>query len=337
MKTALERKLQASLRELTQSVEQVVVVGVSGGADSIALADALSHSRKAQVAIAHLNHLLRADESDADADFVADFAKRRGLHFLSERIDVAAVAANQGRNLEAIAREVRYDFLTRAAREVRGHLVCTAHTRDDQIETILMRIIRGTGPEGLRGIYFRRKLEGDVELIRPLLDVSRAEVIEHCEQRGLRFRSDSSNADVDFLRNRIRLELLPQLRTYNPRLDEAFLRMSQLIAEADEKLSDDAIQVLNDSMNDDGSLKLEPISRSHVAIRGRVLRMWIRNVRGNLQRIDGVHLAAIEKLLLEGENGKRIELPGGLTVLREHQSLVIIGQDGERHRVERGN
>lgn len=337
MKTALERKLQASSRELVETWAQPVVVGVSGGADSIALADALARSHQTQLTIAHLNHLLRLEESDADAEFVEGFANNRGLRFVCERIDVAGTAADQGRNLEAVAREVRYDFLTRAARTVGAGIVCTAHTRDDQIETILMRIIRGTGPEGLRGIHARRELDEGLALIRPLLEVSRSEVIEHCQHRGLRFRSDSSNGDLDLMRNRVRLELLPQLRSFNPRLDEAVLRMAGLVGEDDERLSLEADALLRESMGDDDSLKLGLIGGSHVSIRRRVLRIWLREVRGDLRRIDGVHLAAIERLLREGEKGKRVELPGGLAVVKEHQRLVIVGLEDEQHRGRRGN
>ena len=338
MKTALERKLQASLRELDEFKPKEIaefavwplVVGVSGGADSIALADALSRSRQIKLTIAHLNHLLRGEESDADAAFVEEFARSRRLRLVTVRIDVAAAAANQGRNLEAVAREVRYDFLSRTAREVGATRVYTAHTRDDQIETILMRIIRGTGPEGLRGIHSKRELGGYISLIRPLLGVSRAEVIAHCEQRGLPFRSDSSNMDLALMRNRVRLELIPQLRSFNPRLDESLLRMAGLIAEADEKLTLDAYELLDQAICHDGSLKLELIRRSHVAISGRVLRTWIRNLRGDLTRIDGVHIAAIEKLIIEGESGKRVELPGRLTIVKEDQRLVIIGPNDGR-------
>jgi tRNA(Ile)-lysidine synthase len=327
MKTALERKLQASLRTLAVPSGEPIAVGVSGGADSIALADAVGRCHSGSIAIAHLNHLIRGEESDADAGFVEAFAKGLGLQFVCERIDVPHAATSSDRNLEAVAREVRYDFLSRAAQQVGAHLVCTAHTRDDQIETILMRIIRGTGPEGLRGIYSRRELNGDTELIRPLLEVSRNEVLEHCEQRGLVFRSDSSNADLEFMRNRVRLELLPHLRSFNPRLDEALLRMSGFVAEDDEKLTLDAEKVLDESIGEEYSLKLGPVCRSHVAIRRRVLRIWLRNARGHLQRIDGVHLAAVERLMLEGETGKRIELPGGHAVVKKHQSLVIVGPE----------
>ena len=327
MKTALEKKLQASLRVLEIDSSEATAVGVSGGADSIALADALSRTHQGPVSVAHLNHLLRGDESDADAAFVESFARGLDLELVSERVDVASKARSSNRNLEAVAREIRYDFLARAAASSGARIVCTAHTRDDQLETIVMRLLRGTGAEGLRGIHAQRELDGGIDLVRPLLDVSRAEVLDHCEQRGLEFRSDSSNRDLDLTRNRIRLELLPQLRSFNPRLDEALLRMSSLIAIDDEKLTSEAEAVLEGALAEDYSLKLEPLSRSHIAIRRRVLRIWLKKTRGSLQRIDGVHLGSLEKLMLEGENGKRIELPGGLVVVKKHQSLVVVGQE----------
>ena len=323
MKTPLERKLRASLRLLGVSSGAQVVVGVSGGADSIALADALSREHDGTLTIAHLNHLLRADESDADAQFVERFARSLNIQSVTECINVAATASATGRNLEAVAREIRYDFLGRVAVAAGAHFVTTAHTRDDQIETIFMRLIRGTGPDGLRGIYPSRPLGEEVSLVRPLLDVSRAEILDHCEQRKLSFRSDSSNADLELMRNRVRAELLPNIRSANPRLDEALLRIAALVAEDDDKLTEDAQAVFERALDSDDSLKLGALRGSHVAIRRRVLRLWLRNARGHLQRIDGVHLAAVEKLMLEGENGKRVELPGGLAVVKQHQSLVI--------------
>ncbi len=323
MKTVLEKKLRASLRGLGIPPDAKIVVGVSGGADSTALADALARQHKGPVAIAHLNHLLRGAESDEDAEFVKVFASGIGVEAIIERVDIAAIARGEGRNIEAVARDVRYSFLARAATASGSVFVTTGHTQDDQVETICMRVLRGTGPEGLRGIHLRRPLDDGVTLIRPLIEVTRAEVLEHCGVRDLRFRTDSSNLSRDLVRNRVRHELLPHLRSFNPRLDEALLRMAAIIGEDDELLNKQAGQVLEEARESDSRLSQRRLREEHPAIRRRVLRLWLRAVRGDLRRIDAVHLAAVERLLLSGEGGKRVELPGGLIVTRKLRTLVL--------------
>ena len=140
-----------------------------------------------------------------------------------EKFAVAERARMEKRNLEAVAREIRYEFLLKGAEERRSGFVFTAHTLDDQAETILMRLIRGSGSEGLRGVHQILALSESVKLIRPMLHITRAEVIEHCNHYDLAFRSDSSNFSTDFTRNRIRLELLPILETFNPRVKQSLV------------------------------------------------------------------------------------------------------------------
>src|SRR5262249_33361389 len=139
---------------------------------------------------AHLNHMLRGAESDGDEKFVTELAERSGLTCSVERIDVADRTNKDRHNLEATARRIRYDFLRRVAESCGAEMVMTAHTQDDQAETILMRLLRGSGPEGLRGIHQIRNLGQKVKLIRPMLGITREEVIMHCEHYGVAFRTD---------------------------------------------------------------------------------------------------------------------------------------------------
>lgn len=199
------------------------VAAVSGGADSVALLRALADGGwPGGLTVAHLNHRLRGPESDADAAFVAGLCPN--FTHRSESIDVSALAASTGDNLEAAARRARYDFLLRVAREVGASWVATGHTRDDQAETVLHRLIRGAGLRGLRGIAERRELGPGVLLLRPMLTVSRAEVIGYLRQIGQPWREDATNADPAFTRNRIRHELLPLLRQFNPAISETLVR-----------------------------------------------------------------------------------------------------------------
>jgi tRNA(Ile)-lysidine synthase len=200
------------------------VVAVSGGADSVALLRSVADGF-ADLVVAHLNHQLRGVESDEDAAFVAQLCSR--LSHRIEALDIAALKESSGDNLEAVARRARYDFLSRVAREVNAAWVATAHTLDDQAETVLHRLIRGTGLRGLRGIAAKRELAPGIALLRPMLTVSRAEVIGYLREIGQDWREDVTNRNVAFTRNRIRHELLPLLRTFNPGIEESLARVAE--------------------------------------------------------------------------------------------------------------
>ena len=204
------------------------VVAVSGGADSVALLHSLAADRPT---VAHLNHRLRGADGEAEAAFVA--AIYPNLPHSVEAIDVASVAA--GENLEGTARRVRYEFLARVARDVGATWVATAHTRDDQAETVLHRLLRGTGLRGLRGIAGVRELVPGILLVRPMLRVSRADVIAFLTTGGHAWREDATNRDPAFTRNRIRHELLPLLRTFNPAVAAV---LGRLAVQADEHYRD---------------------------------------------------------------------------------------------------
>jgi tRNA(Ile)-lysidine synthase len=192
------------------------LAAVSGGADSVALLRGLLDAGVPHVAAAHFNHQLRGAESDADEAFVRDLAAQLGVPFHRGSADVAALAARQRENLEATARHLRYKWLAELAKEAGATWVATGHTADDQAETVLHRLIRGTGIPGLRGIAASRELAAGVQLLRPMLSVTRADVLDYLHALGQPFRDDATNADTAYTRNRIRHELLPLLKTFNP-------------------------------------------------------------------------------------------------------------------------
>lgn len=320
MKTSFEKKLRKALRRFEIGPGRTVVVAVSGGADSTALLDALVRMRdrkepEIRIVAAHLNHLLRAEESDGDEKFVRDLAERLGVELCVERMDVAALRA--GRNLEATARELRYDMLLRCAESSGADLVMTAHTRDDQAETVLMRLIRGTGIHGLRGIHAVRPLGPRVSLVRPMLDISRAEVIDHCSRRELGWRTDSSNFSIDLTRNRVRHELMPLLRSFNPAIDRTLAREAR-IARID---SDCLDRLAAELPGIEGlSLSVSVLTEVHPAIRLRAIRSWLFGQTGS--HLESAHLEAVEGLIEHGKSGRRIELPGGWIVMREFDLLT---------------
>jgi tRNA(Ile)-lysidine synthase len=218
-------------------VDTGLMVAVSGGPDSVALARAAVLARGAgagRLVLAHLNHGLRGAESDADEAFVAELAARLpGVELCRARLDLAAEARRLGANLEATARRFRYGWLADVARRNEMGRVATGHTADDQAETVLHRLLRGTGLQGLRGIALRRELVPGVELVRPLLGVSRADVLTFLESLAQPFREDSSNRDLRHTRNRIRHGLLPLLAgEYNPAIVAVLGRLAAQAEEA---------------------------------------------------------------------------------------------------------
>jgi tRNA(Ile)-lysidine synthase len=195
----------------------IIAVGVSGGADSVALLDflcRLGEGYQWKLLVCHLNHGLRGAEADRDQEFVRLLAKERGLPFLSERADAAAEAARSGLSVEEAGRKLRYAFFARCAGE--EGKIATAHTLSDSMETVLLNLCRGTGVRGLRGIP---PVRGNI--VRPLIGCTRREVEEYCRQRGLSWVEDSTNASPDYSRNRIRLEVIPRLEELNPALPAA--------------------------------------------------------------------------------------------------------------------
>jgi len=220
---------------------QPIVVGVSGGADSLCLMWVLQQTGY-PVVIAHFDHQLR-DDSSAEAARVLDLAKRSGLACVVGTGNVHGYANQCGRSIEEAARFLRYEFLFRVANDRAAQAVAVGHTADDQVETILMHILRGSGLSGLTGMAWRTVLpafDPSVPVARPLLDVWHEEAVKLCKAVGLPISYDQSNDSADFLRNRVRNELVPVLRTYNPRFREGVLRMSRALA-ADRELLDELV------------------------------------------------------------------------------------------------
>jgi tRNA(Ile)-lysidine synthase len=231
-----------------------VVMAVSGGADSVALLRGIAALKAAyggtgKLWVAHLDHGLRGAEAKADADWLKELSERFALASEFAHVDVSACAAEQGDGWEAAARVARYDFLRQTAERVGARFVATAHTANDQVETVLQRIIRGTGLSGLAGIPSRRALSKCTVLVRPMLEIHRGEVLEYLAAIGQDYRTDPSNADMRFTRNRLRHELLPILRSgFNKDVDAALLRLAQQSDEATQVLQSLATEIFDKSV-----------------------------------------------------------------------------------------
>ena len=212
------------------------IIAISGGPDSVALAHAANQLRQRGVIgslhLAHLNHQLRGDDGDGDEAFVVELGRAWDIPVSTRRVDIRALAGN----LEDAARRVRYEWLGRVARRENAAWIATGHTADDLAETVLHHFLRGSGLAGLAGIAARRRLDG-VDLIRPLLTTRRCEIVAYLQAEKLSWRTDASNADVAFTRNRLRHELLPALeRDYNPALVDVLCRTAAQASELQEEL-----------------------------------------------------------------------------------------------------
>lgn len=282
-----------------------VLVAVSGGADSVALLAALVAINRSRwrIAACHVNHRLRGRASERDAQSVERLAKRLGCPCY---VVVAPVRA--GSNLEERARERRYSALLGVARRHGFRRVATAHTEDDQAETVLHHVLRGTGGTGLVGIQPHRA-DG---VIRPLLGISRADLRAFLRRRGLRHRLDRTNRDPRFTRNRLRRRLLPLLeRQVNPRVKSALARLAEVAREDEDFMEEAARRRLQRVLAGD-RLAAAAVARMHKALQRRVIRHWLRTVRGTTEGITLAHVADVLALTVRGRDGQRVSIPGGV-------------------------
>lgn len=291
------------------------------------------------LAVAHLNHGLRGEESEQDAAFVRDLAEQFSLPYFEKRLEPADWSTVSNGSFEADAREIRYDFLRKTASECGLRLIAVAHTKDDQVETVLHRIIRGTGLAGLAGIPVVRPLNEAVSVIRPLLSVSRVEILAYLQDLGQDFRTDSSNESSDWTRNRIRHELLPLLRDrFNPNVEEAVLQLASIasdqqcwIDELTEELYEKTVQVQHDSQI---VLDLDCLAGQNVVfIRQLLRRIWTQN-HFPLQEMGFAKWSHLSTDIVNRFASKR-QYPGDLEVIVDPaKGMVLIsrtkGEKGER-------
>lgn len=302
-----------------------IVAACSGGPDSLALVDlldGLQEDLKFALYVAHLDHGLRGEESTQDADFVRDFCERRGLTCFSTKVDVAAEAWRSRASLEETGRRLRYEYLRKVAREIGGAFIATGHHRDDQAETVLLNLIRGSGARGLGGIRPRQN-----DIIRPLLCLTREDIEQWCQKRELHPRVDSSNADVDFRRNRIRHELIPLFcRDYNPALVDTLCRTADVLHAEHEFIHNCAKQLLPDMVKESTAgflLKSKDFILLAIAVQRAMIRILLEKLQGDVRGIGFVHVEQIRELFLHSRGTKFLDLPGGLIARQCYQELSL--------------
>ncbi len=314
--------------------DETIIIAVSGGADSVSLALAL-HDLKTRkklnlnFVIAHFNHNLRGIESENDAEFVKKLAEK--LEFESVIKNPKSKIQNQTGNLEQNARNARYEFLSEVAEQYQAYAILTAHTQNDQAETFLLNLIRGSGIEGLAGMKAKRMENGkwkmeneETLLVRPLLNWAKREDIEQfCVENNQPFRHDAMNDDLKFTRVRIRKEIIPLLKKINPKIIETLSNTANLLREDADELQKTA-PVSTELLS---QIELKMMSKSK---RLRVLRSWLEHQRGNLRQLDLKHLEAIERLVFSPKSGREIELPNGEKVSKKGGNIIF-----EKTRVEK--
>ena len=340
------RELVTEWRRLELPVENAtIVVAISGGADSLALLlalDELYRTKKVEnrLIAAHFNHKLRGEESDADEEFVRNLTRERKIE-----LAVGHAVINHDGNLEQNARVARYAFLRKTAETLSAAAVLTAHTLNDQAETFLMNLIRGSGPDGLGGIAVVREMNDNgtsresvttsdtsdsapllpfakepLILVRPLLNWARRHDTEgFCRDRKVDFRYDSMNEDLNFTRVRVRKLLLPMLEEFNPKIVETLSNTARLIQfDADSKggLKQDQDQEIPDE------LRLSDLGKLDKPELYCTLRAWLKSKRGNLRQLELKHIEAIERLVESRKSGRLVELPNGETVVKVGGRLI---------------
>jgi tRNA(Ile)-lysidine synthase len=348
-------KLESKVRDFIQrysliSPEEIVVVGVSGGADSVCLLYVLAKWQKRlgiKLQVAHLNHQLRGVESEADAKYVSNLAGSLGIPITIDRQDVAAYRIERNFSVEEAARELRYAFLARVAREVGANRIAIGHTRDDQVETILMHILRGTGITGLCGLapcspmaydsqgmswpaspLSLRAKRSNLLVIRPLLDITREETTSYCQEHQLDPRIDSSNRSLSFFRNRLRLQLLPLLRQYNPSVDQALLRLADIAKEDNVFIEQQASELWDEVTRQENNaiyMDRKQIASLSIALQRQLLRTAVTRLAGDTRDIEASHIEAARSLLNKPV-GKRISLPHGFICQGGYDELVIASE-----------
>ncbi len=303
-----------------------VLVACSGGPDSLALLSILleiREKRELTVFAAHLNHGIRGESAREDAQFVEEFCTVRNVPFFLGEEDVPAYAEKEGLSLETAARKRRYSFLRRTARQIGpGTVIATAHQADDQAETVLMRVIRGTGIEGLAAM---RPKAGDV--IRPLLGASRSEIEAYCAEKGLFPRRDDTNEVPDATRNKLRLQVLPLLRQeINPSVTEALCRLATIAAETGDFLRGKAGAAWGDTIHfasDAWEIDRRLFVKRPAAVRQTMLRMLAERL--HIQTICGeVHYDALHSFILEGRTGASLTLPDGVTAESGYEKVRLL-------------
>lgn len=311
-----------------------VLVALSGGADSVCLLDALCKLEEKfgiTVAAAHLNHMIRGAEADADEAYAAKLCESLDVRIHTCKVNIPEIAKLQGVSEELAGRNARYDFFAKLSREFNYSKTATAHNRNDRAETVLMRIIRGTGTDGLGSIKYSRE-DG---VVRPLLDVSRADIEEYCCENGLEYCSDSTNLDCDYTRNRIRNRLIPMIKSeFNPNIEECLCSLADNAA-ADSEFINGYAERLYNRINSPMPhrkptvIDIKSLKMLSVGIQRRIIRIAAKEVMGAAYKTEKAHIDSV-LAITDKNTGAGVDLPDGLCVSVKYGWLDFSKKDAEQ-------
>jgi len=303
-----------------------VIVGVSGGPDSVCLLHAL-HSLTQELNIkifaSHINHMLRGEESEGDERYVRELCERLGITLHTKSFDIKKISRDKGLSLEETGREVRYHQFALLADHVGAKKIAVAHNKNDQAETVLMRIIRGTGLDGLKGMEHTRG-----KIIRPLLDISRCDIEKYCGEHSLNPRIDSSNQQSVYTRNRVRLKLIPYIdKLFETDLVESVFKMSTLLREDNDFIEESTVSLYNQCIlkkqKNEIVLDILKIEHHHRAVKKRIMRNALKELKGDLKGIESIHIEDIIDLSLNGRTGAEVHLPCNVRAAKSYSTLRI--------------
>ncbi|MGD8758190.1 MAG: tRNA lysidine(34) synthetase TilS, partial [Deltaproteobacteria bacterium] len=304
-----------------------VVVGVSGGPDSVALLHCLVAFRRKwslRLVVAHLNHQLRGETADQEAAFVERLASILGLPCDINSRDVASYGAEHRLSIQEAAREVRYAFYDEVATRHGAGKIALGHQANDNAESILIHLLRGTGPKGLTGIPPVR----DGRIIRPLIDSNRSQILDFLEERGFEYVRDRSNLDPKYLRTRIRHELLPFLKeSFNPGVVHALTRLASIVRQEEDFFNGQVKSAFQDLVREQKTNRLTlsaaGLARLHPALLQRLVRQAVLSIRGDLKRLGHNHVEAIVSLARGALPSGRLDLPHGVQVVRDRDDVTF--------------
>jgi tRNA(Ile)-lysidine synthase len=311
--------ISRSLERVRVSRDSLILLALSGGADSVAMLHALIELRGAfgyRLAAAHLNHRIRGAEADRDEAFVRELCARLAINLVVERAESLDAAMP---NLEEAAREARHDFLRRTAERLGAKHVALGHHRDDQAETVLLRMLRGAGIAGLSAM----DEAGPNRIVRPMLSLSREDIRAYLHAIGALFVEDSSNDSAALMRNRIRHELIPTLQDYAPGVGARLAELAGEMRVLDAYVTRETARELDAMRTAGGELDLSRFAALDAALRAPVLRAYIAERIGSLRRIGRAHLDAMIGLIMEGPPNGEISLPCGWRAVREYSRLRL--------------
>ncbi|MCH7622983.1 MAG: tRNA lysidine(34) synthetase TilS [Nitrospinae bacterium] len=304
-----------------------VLVAVSGGPDSVCLLYLLKEMQEEfrfDLSIAHMDHMARGEESAEDARFADELGKKLGLETFIARVDVRKENEILKTSFQEAGRILRYRFLESTLERIQGTKLALGHTADDQVETFLINLLRGSGLKGLAGMPETRGA-----VIRPLIDCTRAEIEAYLAGRNLDYRVDTSNAGNQYLRNRIRHELLPVLKTFNQNIASNLQETAKIIRDDDQCLTDQTRLLYREMVvplaNEDGGVELDRVkfNQQPPAYQKRLLRQAICQIQGNLRRITAKHIQKIIELFDDSRVGKKINLPGQLMAVGGREGVEL--------------